>query len=162
MIVCGIDPGVTGALAFIGPGGRCALEDLPTIEVPGAGRTNRKLCGRGLADLLRKHVPPDEVCMVVIEDVHTMPGNKSGASANTSLMHSKGVIEGVLGVLRVEIRLVNSQRWKRFYGLGKDKKESLVKARVLFPAIQGKLTRVMDNNRAEALLIANYGLRNLT
>ena len=52
MIVVGIDPGVTGAIACVDSHGTCAVEDLPVIEMGGAGRTQRKLCGRGLAELV--------------------------------------------------------------------------------------------------------------
>ena len=52
MLVVGIDPGVTGAIACVDSHGTCAVEDLPVIEMGGAGRTQRKLCGRGLAELV--------------------------------------------------------------------------------------------------------------
>ena len=161
MIVVGIDPGVTGAIACVDSHGTCAVEDLPVIEMGGAGRTQRKLCGRGLAELVRRFVPAGEGCMVVLEDVHAMPAGKSGGAANTSLLHSKGVIEGVLGVLRMPPQLVNSQRWKGFYGLGSDKALALEKARTLYPGAQTRLARQKDHNRAEALLIAHFGLRKL-
>ena len=38
MIVVGIDPGVTGAIACVDSHGTCAVEDLPVIEMGGAGR----------------------------------------------------------------------------------------------------------------------------
>ena len=100
--------------------------------------------------------------MVVLEDVHAMPAGKSGGAANTSLLHSKGVIEGVLGVLRMPPQLVNSQRWKGFYGLGSDKTLALEKARTLYPGAQTRLARKKDHNRAESILIAHFGLRKLT
>lgn len=157
MIFIGIDPGVSGAVAAIGPNS-CAVEDIPTIGIEGAGRTVRKIDGLELARLLRRMVPAGEECVVVLEDVHVMPSNKSGSAANTSLLHSKGVIEGVLAVMRMPTQLVNSQRWKRVYGLGSDKKESLEKARTLYPDLaKSRLARVADHNRAEGLLLAHYG-----
>ena len=69
MIVVGIDPGVTGAIACVDSHGTCAVEDLPVIEMGGAGRTQRKLCGRGLAELVRRFVPAGEGCMVVLGDL---------------------------------------------------------------------------------------------
>lgn len=162
MIVVGIDPGLTGALAAVDSRGTCAIDDLPTVAMTGAGRTQRKLCGRGLAELLLFHVPAGETCMVLLEDVHVMPSGKSGGAANTSLLHSKGVIEGVLGVLRLDMRLVNSRRWKAFYGLGADKEEALAKARTLYPNALHLLKRQKDHNRAESLLIAHFGARTLT
>ena len=155
-IFLGIDPGVSGAIAAIGPGGVRVL-DIPTQELPGNGRTQRIVHGYALARLLRDLVPAEESCIAVLEDVHAMPSNVSGSGANTSLMHSKGVIEGVLSVLRMDVRPVGSQTWKRIYGLKSDKKQSLEKARALYPAVADSLSRVMDHNRAEAVLLAHYG-----
>lgn len=153
----GIDPGVSGAVAVVSPT-HCDVEDIPTIAIEGSGRTVRKIDGLGLARLLRRFVPAGEACIVVLEDVHVMPSNKSGSAANTSLLHSKGVIEGVLAVLRMETALVNSRKWKGIYGLDADKKASLEKARALYPSLaKSHLARVADHNRAEGLLLAHYG-----
>jgi hypothetical protein len=166
MVFVGIDPGLNGAIAAISRG-VCVIADLPTQTMPGAGIITRKLCGRGLAEALRRLVPVGEPCMVMLEDVRVMPAKKSGAAANTSLMHSKGVIEGVLGVLRLQPVLVNSQTWKRFYGLiDSDASESQRKAaalecaRRLYPAC-AEIGLAKHHNRAEAILIANYGMRKL-
>ena len=161
MIVIGIDPGTTGAIAAVDSRGSCVVEDLPVIEIGGSGRTQRKLCGRGLAELVRRFVPAGEAGLVLLEDVHAMPASKSGGAANTSLLHSKGVIEGVLGVLRMQTELVVSRRWKSFYGLGSDKAEALQKARLLYPAAADRLKRQKDHNRAEAVLLAHFGMRRL-
>jgi hypothetical protein len=163
MTICiGIDPGVSGAISFIDHRSAVVV-DLPSIEIPGAGRSKRKLCGRGLAEIIRRHVPAGEEAMVVLEDVHAMPSSASGSGANTSLMHSKGVIEGVLGVLRLDIQLINSRTWKRFYGLTSDKGLSLEAARRLWPELAtSSIKLAKHHNRAESLLLANFGLRKLT
>lgn len=156
-IFCAIDPGISGAIAAIGPNG-ASVADIPTLEIPGTGRTKRIIHGYALAVLLRKMIPAEESAIVVLEDVHAMPSNKSGSGANTSLMHSKGVIEGVLSVLRMDVKLVNAQRWKRMYGLDADKAKALTLARSLYPAIAAShLSRQKDNGRADALLMAHYG-----
>ena len=156
-IFCAIDPGVSGAVAAIGPGG-AKVADIPTLEIPGTGRTKRVVHGYALAVLLRKMVPAEEAAIVVLEDVHAMPSNVSGSGANTSLMHSKGVIEGVLSVLRMDVRLVNTQRWKRHFGLDADKSKALEVARNLYPAIAAShLSMRKHDGRADALLMAHYG-----
>lgn len=155
-IFCAIDPGVSGAVAAIGAGG-VKVADIPTLEIPGTGRTKRVVHGYALAVLLRKMVPAEESAIVVLEDVHAMPSNVSGSGANTSLMHSKGVIEGVLSVLRMDVRLVNTQRWKRHFGLDADKAKALTIARTLYPDLALELSRMKDDGRADALLMAHYG-----
>ena len=157
MIFIGIDPGVSGAVAAVGPN-TCEVEDIPTVDVGGTGRTLRKVDGLALAKMLRRFVPAGNACLVVLEDVHVMPSSKSGSAANTSLLHSKGVIEGVLAVLRMQTELVNSQRWKRLYDIGADKNKALATARTLYPVLaQSRLARVKDHNRSEALLMAHFG-----
>jgi crossover junction endodeoxyribonuclease RuvC len=54
---------------------------------------------------------------------------------------------------------VTPQAWKKALGLSKDKAESLELARNLWP--DAPLSRVKDNGRAEALLIAEWLRRGL-
>jgi crossover junction endodeoxyribonuclease RuvC len=157
-----IDPGVSGAIAAIGHGG-ARVADIPTLEIPGTGRTKRVVHGYALAVLLRQMVPAEEAAIVVLEDVHAMPSNVSGSGANTSLMHSKGVIEGVLSVLRMEVRSVNTRKWKGMFGLGADKAHALEIARKLYPALaDSHLKRAKDHNRADAILMAHFGKAKLS
>jgi crossover junction endodeoxyribonuclease RuvC len=158
MIFCGIDPGVTGAISFVG-NGKAVVVDLPTVEIPGNGRSKSKLHGYGLVEIIRRNIPAGETALVILEDVHAMPSTSSGSAANTSLMHSKGVIEGVLSALRLEIRLVNSRTWKGLFGLGSDKNESIACALKLYPNAASSINLKKHHNRSEALLLAHYGLK---
>lgn len=156
-IFVGIDPGVTGAIAAVDSRG-CAVVDLPTVAIPGTGMVKRRLCGRGLAEILRRFVPPGEVAFVVLEDVHTMPGLRNSPQTQGSLMQSKGIVQGVLDTMStLEVRLVNAQTWKRLYGVGADKDLALETARKLYPNAEHLLARKKDHNRAEALLLAHFG-----
>ncbi len=156
MSCIGIDPGVSGAVAAVGPNS-CDVEDIPTVDVGGTGRTLHKIDGLALAKMLRRFVPAGEACLVVLEDVHVMPSSQSGSAANTSLLHSKGVIEGVLAVLRMRTELVNSRKWKGYFGIGAEKALSLQTAARLYPDMQSRISRVKDHNRAESLLLAHWG-----
>lgn len=56
-----------------------------------------------------------------------------------------------------EIIMVRPQAWQRHFKIKKaDKEISLKIARKLFPGQHSLLTRKMDHNRAESLLIASY------
>lgn len=160
MIVCGIDPGTTGAVALIDHNGFLELFDLPVEEVPSNGRTKRKLDAGKLAnvlrDTLRRNGAAGQHVEIWLEDVHAMPGTASGSSANTSLMHSKGVIEGVAGALGYPVNLVGSRKWKGAFGASSDKDHAISLAQSLYPAAPIKLKK--HHNRAEAVLIARYGL----
>ena len=157
MIVGGIDPGLTGAAAFIGAGGRVAIEDLPTMPLPGNGLVTRKIDGHALAQLLRKHVGADEVAQVFLEQVGTMGGRNNAVQTQGSLLRTLGAIESVLEVLRMPPKMLQPQKWKSFYGLNADKRKGMNCALRLYPA--APITLAKHHNRAEALLIAHYGLR---
>jgi len=58
------------------------------------------------------------------------------------------------------VELVKPALWREYFDLlGRDKEASRMLAQRLFPAMSDKLTRQMDHNRAEAMLIAWFGAR---
>jgi hypothetical protein len=160
MIALGIDIGKTGALAAIDSHGICVLYDLPLREKGG------RLCGHQLLRMLREVVPIGETATVVAEDVQARPQGNSNRHGNTmysqgSMMESKGIILATLDIARLDVRLVTPQAWKAFYGLtGQDKNASMKLAQSLYP--DADLRLVKHHNRAEALLMARYGLRKFT
>ncbi len=170
MIAIGIDPGLTGAIAFVTSIGACTIEDIPTMPLPGNGLVKRKVDGRALADLLRKHCPIEASVQVTVEQVRAMGGKNNAVQTQGSLMRTLGAIEAVLEVLRMPTTPVEPMAWKRYFGLLQDargvklskydaKKAALRLARSLYPAAPLKLAS--HHNRAEALLMARYGLKEL-
>lgn len=177
MILVAIDPGLTGAIAFLGD---CepSVHDLPTLALPvaeSAGRSwvPRRIDGRALALLIRQHVPVGTPAQAFCERVHAMRGGgdgKSSMQAEGSLMRSLGAVEAVLDVLNLSPELVLPQAWQQFYGLvGKSSEirargalpAAVLKAQQLYDGLQSSLLRVSDHNRAEAVLIGHYCLRKL-
>lgn len=163
MIAIGIDPGLTGAIAFVDHRS-CVIEDLPTMALPGDGMVRRKIDGRAFAEMLRRHTVPGEPVRVFCEAVHAIsgaPGRKQiGGSIQTqaSLMRTLGAIEAVLECMRMTPEMVYPQKWKKFYALGSDKSAALTRARELYPALAVTSLRLAKfHNRAEALLIAHWG-----
>lgn len=160
MISIGIDIGVSGALAVVDDRGKSSVHDLPTVP----DGDKKRLDGRGLILLLRQLVPVNETAVVVFEDVRPRPNPTRGTSIVTegSLMRSRGIVECAIDIARLQVKVVQPQTWKRYYALiGKDKPVSREKAITLYPAAAPDLKRVKDHNRAEALLIAHWGLRTL-
>ena len=162
VIVLGIDIGVTGAIAAVDARGTCSVADLPTLEIQGKRMVRRRIDARGLMELVRQFVPPGEVALALIEDVHTMPGRANSPQSQGSLMHSRGVVETVLELARLDVRAVQPATWKRWYGLiGSEKADGIEKARALYP-LAAHLKRKKDHNRADALLLAHFGQRTMT
>lgn len=158
-MIIGIDPGLTGAIAFIDSRGCVVIEDIPTVELPGNGLVKRKVDGLALARMVRNHCPAAESATVVCEAVRTMGGQNNAVQTQGSLMRTLGAIEAVFEVLRFPWQIVEPQAWKRHYGLKSDKGASLEVARALYPDAPLKLAK--HHNRAEALLIAHWGQSNL-
>ena len=162
MITIGIDIGLTGAIAAV-DSRSAVVHDLPTVP---DGKV-RRIDGRALHRLLRELVPIGCAATVLFEDVRARPQGNAGSHGNTmhsqgSMMRSRGIVEAVVDITRLEAQVVQPQTWKRHYGLLKTEKgASLERARTLFPAIAHDLKRVKDHNRAEALLIAQYGQASL-
>lgn len=151
-MIVGIDPGLTGAIAFLSGNGPM-VEDLPVIANGTNAKVKNVINGAALAGLLRLYSM--DIKVAYVEKVSTMPGQ--GVASNGSLMHSAGVIDGVLSTLGIPVVLVSPAKWKRAMGLTTDKEASRATAQRLFPTMP--LARKKDHNRAEALLLAEYGRR---
>lgn len=146
----GIDPGLTGAIAFVHDG-RVLLVDMPV-----SGR----LCGKGQeinpSAVERLLAAADKPATVYIEAVHAMPGQ--GVRSVFSFGDSHGVLRAVAACLELPIVWVPAQRWKKRAGLiGKDKDCSRTLAISRHPELAAQLERKKDIGRAEALLIAEFG-----
>ncbi len=163
-IFVGIDPGLTGGLAWIDHTGRCGCEDLPTKPLPGGGLITKRIDGRALADMLLRVIPAGESVHVTLEQVGAMGGKNNAMQIQASLTGSLQSIQVVLDILRLTPHMVSPQTWKSHYGLKRKpeekdsawKRRSLELARKLYPGADLPLAR--SQNRAEALLIAHFGL----
>lgn len=151
-MLCGIDPGSHGAIAWLDDDGSLlAVADLPIAEVMVGGTKRRRLVPILLASMLRERRPVS----VFLEEVGTRPGE--GAVGAFTLGRNMGQIEGVLGGLGLSYTLVRPQKWKRSLGLTEDKELCRERALRLWPAHAATFKRKMDADRAEASLIGLYG-----
>jgi crossover junction endodeoxyribonuclease RuvC len=143
--ILGIDPGISGAIAFYFPGipSRVAAEDIPVA----AGEIN----AAGLAARIRR-MRPD---VAVIERVGAMPGQ--GVASMFKFGAAYGTVCGVLAALEIPTRRVAPVVWKKHFRLPADKEASRALALRLFPATAEHFARKKDHGRAEAALIARYG-----
>lgn len=166
MIAVGIDLGTYGAMAMTDHNSMMAVADLPIIDVEG----DKRISGRGMLDILREWVPPGEPCILVVENVRPRPSPRGTTMhSEGQLMRFRGSVEAMSDIAGQPITWAHPQTWKRHYGLinkaGPDKltppevkEASRQKALVLFPRMAPALARKMDHNRAEALLLAHWGL----
>lgn len=153
LCICGIDPGLTGAVAFYFPiaSDRIAVEDMPVV----AGEIDA-------ANLFLKlmQMRPDAV---FVERNFFLPDSYRGAIATT--MEGYGVIKGVIACVGVPLYIVATSVWRKHHRLAHGKgteradrhEASRAEALRLFPASAPNFARKKDHGRAEAALIAKYG-----
>jgi hypothetical protein len=159
----GIDPGLTGALAWVrvSPDGNPAVAHV--ADMPVAAKSHGKgnaVMARALADLIRAKPPT----LAIVERVQAMPprgrDGRRAAGAQSSFVfgYGAGVVEGVLAALGVSVAFVLPASWKRAVGLsGKPKDAARILAAQRFPEAAPWLLRKKDTGRADAILMAVYG-----
>jgi crossover junction endodeoxyribonuclease RuvC len=157
MIVAGIDLGLSGAVALIdaASGAVVDIADMPTLALARGGKHKREIDAHSLARLIGDRRPSH----VYIEMVGAMPGQ--GVSSVFAFGKSFGVVIGVLAALAVPMTLVSPVTWKRALGVPAAKDAARYRASQLLPAAAHHWPLVKHDGRAEAALIALYGLRQL-
>jgi crossover junction endodeoxyribonuclease RuvC len=154
MITVGVDPGQSGGIGVLGADGGFELAvDLPVISDKSLTWIDGSALQTILLDAIR-----GRPCRVVIERVSAMP--KQGVASSFSFGVGFGSILGVVQALHLPIEFVTPAVWKRGLGLASDKRASLDKARLLFPAADLRLAK--HDGRAEALLLAHWYLNRPT
>lgn len=83
-----------------------------------------------------------------------MPGQ--GTRSMLTIGLDFAVMLGILAALALPSTRVRPAIWKRTLGVGKDKEQARLRAMQLFPGAD--LRRKKDHGRAEALLLAWYGV----
>jgi hypothetical protein len=166
MMTIGIDPGLTGAIAFVDEFDILEILDLPTVALPGDGLISRRIDGDALYRMVDARVHDNQPMQVFCEAVKTMGGKDNAVQTQGSLMRTLGAIEAVFDVMCCPCQPVEPQAWQKFFGLqgkhaeGRKKGElpaAIRMAKTLFPDCGLRL--VGHHNKAEALLIAHFGRR---
>jgi crossover junction endodeoxyribonuclease RuvC len=152
MIILGIDPGLSGALAFLDTETNIvAVEDMPTVTVIRNKKEKREVSPQLIAAaIIKRHVGA-----AYLERVNAMTGQ--GVSSVFSFGRSAGVIEGVLAAFDIPTTLVLPLTWQRAMDVRGGKDASRERAMQLFPASAELFQRKKDDGRADAALIAKYG-----
>ena len=151
MITVGIDPGLTGAVAFLRNGEYYSLFDIPTT-LKGSGSVKQEVEPGGLKRMFLERLEGREDVAIALERVSAMPGQ--GSSSVFSFGDTYGCCRSVASLTGYPLHLVTSTTWKKHFGLGRDKEESRALASRLFPGAELHLKKHAD--RAEALLMAHW------
>jgi crossover junction endodeoxyribonuclease RuvC len=157
MIIAGIDPGLSGAVALLDAETGLVIDvfDVPTLALSRGGKAKRELDAHALAGALGR----DRIGHAFVEFVGAMPGQ--GVSSVFAFGKAYGIAIGVLATLGVPMSYVAPVAWKRALQVPAAKDGARARASQLLPAAAGHWQRVKDDGRAEAALIAYYGVRQL-
>jgi crossover junction endodeoxyribonuclease RuvC len=156
VIVLGIDPGLSGALALYNTSeGTVDIIDMPVLEIVRNGKKKREVSAQALANQLVGR----NVTAAFLERVNAMTGQ--GVTSVFSFGRSSGIVEGVLAAYDIPTTLVTPQAWQKVVGQRAGKDGSRERAMQLFPAQADLFQRKKDDGRSDAVLIAYYGAKSL-
>lgn len=167
LIVIGVDPGLTGALAWLlvhDNGGAQLLEvhDMPTATVQRGRSLKAEIQMPVLAQMLREG-PGTGLGLptaAYIENVHAMPGQ--GVTSMFRFGYATGAVAGVVAALDIGLSQIAPQEWQRIAQVRKDPDAGRLRATQLFPQSAALFGRKKDHNRADAALIAYAGAYQVT
>lgn len=154
--ILGIDPGASGALVCLCTvTGMIEVYDMPAVEIRRGTRNVRQVNPAMVVDIIRQ-AKPDQA---FIEAVHAMPGQ--GVSSMFAFGRALGLLEGALAGCGVPFTLIPPREWTAAMRVKGGKDGSRNRAAELFPAHAKLFSRVKDDGRADACLIAAYGAKGL-
>ena len=157
-MVIGVDPGISGAIAFLPLSKPPHVFDMPKIQLKNG---KHEVCAKQLTRLIETFAHPKSIALVeavgarVYVDRFGMKRGQ-GAAASFAFGKSYGVLLGVLTALGVPVELVQPAVWKSLLNLNSDKNLSRALAMKKFPTLTLRLQRKKDDGRAEALLLADF------
>ena len=154
MLIYGIDPGFTGAIALYWPDtGKLEVHDMPVMKNP-KGKTI--INPHGVLDILANEGGKS---LAVIEQVSAMPGQ--GVSSMFRFGEGYGHLQMACAASKLPLQYVTPATWKKHFNLSRDKGVSRGVAMQRFPNQAQQFSRVRDDGLAEAALIALYAAEKL-
>ena len=153
MIVVGIDPGLSGAIAILENNKVLNIFDMPVMA---EGKKNkRQLNSAQLVNIIKDSTKPDAEKAVVVEQVNAMPGQ--GVTSMFNFGQTFGAIKGVCAALELPIFFVRPSKWKKHFELiNSSKDSSRTKVIEMYPTLSSQLAKKKDVNKSDAILIARF------
>ena len=151
--IIGIDVGLNGAIAMMRGETLTGVVDMPTVTLTRNGKAKRQISIPELIEILDMFKPEE----AYIERVFAMSGQ--GVTSVFSFGRSLGAIEGVIAARSIKATLITPQTWQKAMGVTGGKDGARARAMELFPHNVDYFKRKKDDGRADAALIACWGLR---
>lgn len=151
--VIGIDPGASGAIALLVNGAVQAIWDMPAVVLKVGRKQRRRIVAAELARIVRE-AGADHA---FVENVNAMPGE--GPAGAFAFGKAVGYAEMACAAIGVPVTTITPMEWKRGLSVPADKAGARARASQLLPQASGHWPLVKHDGRAEAALIALYGVR---
>ncbi|MAV05642.1 MAG: crossover junction endodeoxyribonuclease [Candidatus Pelagibacter sp.] len=153
MIIIGIDPGLSGAIAVLENHIVKKIFDMPVMS---EGKKNkRQLNSAQLVELIKQNIKNKEETAIVVEQVNAMPGQ--GVTSMFNFGQTFGAIKGICAALGLPIFFVRPAKWKKHFELINSSKDaSRTKVIEMYPSISNQLSKKKDVNKSDAILIARF------
>ena len=132
-----------------------SIEDMPTVWATVNNRRRRQIDHQRLADLFTQMNVL--VMRAFIEAPHARPGQ--GVTSAFSFGYACSAPRQCCACAHIPTTMVRPAVWKADLGLPADKDVCRKRAIQLFPHAASALGRSQDHNRAEAMLLAWWGLQ---
>lgn len=159
MIYVGIDPGLNGAISI-------HADKIDIIKMPEEHEKDKLVdiisslssLNDDVRVIIEKQITKQVPCMKPCPKCHSLiPSMHPQKGIRTSLVNY-GIIIGIMISLKIPYEEVDGVRWKKYFKLeGGGKKASIALAKQLFPTYAKQIGS--DDNKAEAILLAEYGRR---
>ena len=171
MIVCGCDPGLDGALAFLDPETRriVSMIGMPTLQLTKSSKgTKREISARSLVVLIERQIiaPGFVVGRIFIERVSASP--QMGVTSAFRFGEGYGEVKGIIAALGWPVEYVTAAKWKREMRAPADKDDARMRACQLMPEdahlwtpARGIANKAQCSGMSEAALIAYWGAQTL-
>lgn len=170
MIHIGVDPGISGAICVYDTLTReLTFHDTPVVRIKSGKTFKNQLDPHAAARILQAPDDKDGI-LITIEKVSAMPSvvgddgqerRSMGATSAFNFGMGFGIWIGICAASLLPYELVHPATWKSklLTGMPRGKDASRVKAMQLFPQIAKDLARKKDHGRADALMLAIYGVK---
>lgn len=156
MRVLGIDPGLGGAMAIVDSCSlpRLIVGDMPVVHTAHGKGKRAHINAWFMREWIRSEFPID---LAILEQVNAMPGQ--GVTSMFRFGQAAGICQGLLVGMGIKTILVLPRKWKTEMGVGREKDQARAIITDMYPAFAGEFKRKKDVDRAEAALMAVYGIR---
>lgn len=154
LYIVGIDPGLSGAIAFYNTLSE-TLETFPMPTIKAGTGSKRIIDELELARMIDTRSSMIE--KVFIERVHAMP--KQGVTSVYTFGVGYGIIRGIIAANFLPVEYITPQKWKKELRVPAVKDGARARASEIFPKFSSQWNLAKWDGRAESAMIAYYGAK---